>query len=175
MLGMEQAPRAFQGRIGGAKGIWIVDALDERPVRLPRRPDGKAYWIEITDSQLKFNPHPRDAIFPDKCRVTFEVNKYSKRLTPSSLNYQLMPILENRGVSQDVFIDLLRADLSSRVSEMEVAMDDGLALRKWNQENNPVSTERAQYGGIEMMGGLPESSPEKINWFVEVNALFFYH
>jgi len=164
---MDQAPSVFQGRIGGAKGVWMIDALDERPSRLART-DGKVYWIEISESQLKFKPHPIDALSPDKARNRFEVNKYSKKLSSSSLTFQLLPILEKAGVPREIFKRLLREDLSSRVSEMEVAMDDGLALRKWNQETNPVTQERFQYGGIEMAGGLPESISEKINWFVEV-------
>ena len=172
MLGMDQAPSVFQGRIGGAKGVWMVDALDERPPLLARS-NGKVYWIEITASQLKFKPHPIDALRPDGARLTFEVNKYSKKLSPSFLNFQLIPILENRGVPREVFMRLLREDLSSRVGEMEVAMDGGLDLRKWNQDTNPVSAERAQYGGVEMVGGLPESTAEKINWFVEVGSLLF--
>ena len=168
MLGMDQAPSVFQGRVGGAKGVWMTDALDERPPRCTRG-DGRAYWIEVTDSQLKFKPHPIDNLYPDPARSTFEVNKYSKKLAPSSLSFQLIPILENRGVPQEVFKQRLREDLSSRVSEMEVAMDDGLALRKWIQDTDPVTQARAQYGGIEMVGGLPESNSEKINWFVEVS------
>ena len=145
----------------------MIDPLDETPRAL----NDRNYWIEITDSQLKFESHNIDARYPDAARVTFEVNDYPKKLTPSHLNFQLLPILENRGVPAKVFIDLLEQDLTARVAEMEVAMDSGLALRKWNQTNNPVTEERAQYGGIEMQGGLPQSTAEKINWFVEVSLL----
>lgn len=147
----------------------MVDALDEAPRRLARE-DSKVYWIEVTDSQLKFAPHSIDALSPDNARVTFEVNKYSSKLSPGFLNFQLMPILEKGGVPQNIFKVLLEEDLSSRVGEQEVAMDDALSLRKWNQDVNPVVRERASFGGIEMLGGLPNSTPEKINWFVEVSG-----
>ena len=147
--------------------MWMIDPLDETPRAL----NDRNYWIEITDSQLKFEGHNIDARYPDAARVTFEVNDYPKKLTPSHLSFQLLPILENRGVPAKVFINLLEKDLTARVAEMEVAMDSGLALRKWNQTNNPVTEERAQYGGIEMQGGLPQSTAEKINWFVEVSLL----
>ena len=145
----------------------MVDVLDERPPSLARN-DGKVYWIEITESQQKFKPHPCDAYHPDEARVTFEVNNYPKSLSSSSLKYQLMPILENRGVPQEVFVALLKADLRSEYGTMEAAMDDGLALRTWNQKANPISENRAQNGGIEMLAGLPDSNAEKLNWFVEV-------
>ena len=164
---MDSVPCAFQGRIGGAKGMWMIDPLDETPAAL----NDRNYWIEITDSQLKFEGHNIDARYPEAARVTFEVNEYPKKLIPSHLNFPLLPILENRGVPARVFTNLLEKDLTARLAEMEVAMDSGLALRKWNQINNPVTEERAKYGGIEMQGGLPRSTAEKINWFVEVILL----
>ena len=166
-LGLDTVPSAFQGRICGAKGMWMVDALDER---LPNSQLGNGYWIEITDSQLKFEGHPADNLFPDRERVTFEVQTYSTRLSTASLNFQLMPILEDRGVPYEVFKRLLEEDLTAKVGELEVAMDSALALRKWNQDNNSVVEERLVNKGIDMLGGLPDSLAEKINWFVEVCA-----
>lgn len=163
MLGLDHVPSVFQGRIGGAKGIWMVDALDES---LPRNDRG--YWIEITDSQLKFEGDPKDNWFPDPERVTFEVQSYSRKLSTAALNFQLMPILEDRGVPYTVFKRLLEEDLTAKVGELEVAMDSALALRKWNQDNNSVTEERLTNKGIEMVGGIPDSLAEKINWFVEV-------
>ena len=144
--------------------MWIIDAQDETPSKRDRN-----YWIEITDSQLKFQGHARDDFHPESARVTFEVNAWAKRLSSSSLNFQLLPILVDRGVPPDVFATLLDQDLTARVGELEVAMDSGLALRKWNQEINPITDERARYGGVEMQGGLPLSRAETINWFTEVH------
>lgn len=142
----------------------MVDALDESI------PNGRGYWIEITDSQLKFEGHNSDQWAPDPKRVTFEVQNFSKKLSTATLNFQLMPILEDRGVPYVVFKRLLEEDLTSRISELEVAMQSALNIRIWNQENNPVTEERIQNKGIEMIGGLPWSLAEKINWFVEVIA-----
>ena len=144
----------------------MIDALDETPSR-----GGRNYWIEITDSQLKFEGHARDEIYPEPARVTFEVNAWAKKLSTSSLKFQLLPILVDRGVSPDVFAHLLDQDLTARVGELEVAMDSGLALRNWNQEINPNTEERARFGGIEMQGGLPLSTTETVNWFTEVICL----
>lgn len=161
-LGLDNVPCVFQGRIGGAKGMWMIDPQDETPSK-----QGRNYWIEITDSQLKFEGHALDDLHPDLARVTFEVNAWAKRLSSSSLNFQLLPILVDRGVPPDVFARLLDEDLTARVGELEVAMDSGLALRKWNQEIHPITEERERYGGIEMEGGLPLSRAETINWFTE--------
>ena len=164
ILGLDSVPSVFQGRISGAKGLWMIDALDES---LPDRPGG--HWIEITDSQLKFESDPMDKLYPDPERVTFEVHSYSKRLSTADLNFQLMPILEDRGVPYSVFKRLLEEDLTAKVAELETAMGSPLALRKWNQDNNSVTEERLVNKGIDMLGGIPDSLAEKINWFVEVS------
>lgn len=141
----------------------MVDILDETLQSCSRE-----FWIEVTDSQLKFEGHAVDDIYPDPNRVTFEVNSYSKKLSASALNFQLMPILANRGVPEEVFSRLLTEDLMEKVGVLEVAMDSGLALGKWNQDTNPVAGVRAYSKEIEMIGGIPLSTAEKINWFVEV-------
>lgn len=146
--------------------MWIVDALGET---LPRSERG--FWIEITDSQLKFEGHGADELYPDPARVTFEVHSYARPLSPAVLNFQLMPILINRGVPAEEMMRLLEEDLTAKVADLEVAMDSGLALRKWNQDNNSITSERLRTRSIEMQGGIPTSSSEKINWFVEVRTL----
>lgn len=141
----------------------MVDTLDE----VTEGPDGD-FWIEITDSQLKFEAIEEDQSYPDPQRVTFEVHSYARPLVPASLNFQLMPILADREVPFQVFSNLLEADLTAKVAELEAAMESGLAIRKWKQDVNPVAAERAAHG-IEMRGGMPSYFPEQINWFVEVS------
>ena len=162
MLDLDSVPCAFQGRFAGAKGMWMVDVLDEHP-----QTTGRGFWIEITDSQLKFESHPLDAYAPQENRMTFEVHDYVKRLQSSSLSFQLMVILENCGVPPDVLIHILQEDLTARVAELQVVMEYVLRLALWNQQNNPVSKQRSTMDGIEMQGGLPVSNAEKINWFLE--------
>ncbi|KAL8929504.1 MAG: hypothetical protein Q9208_001173 [Pyrenodesmia sp. 3 TL-2023] len=160
-LNLDRTPSIFQGRIAGAKGVWMVDSLDE----VIKGPDGD-FWIEITDSQLKFEGRDEDELYPDPERVTFEVSSYARPLVQANLNFQLMPILADRGVPFEVFRDLLEADLTAKVSDLESAMDSGLAIRKWNQDVNPVLAGRMAHG-VEMRGGIPSSLSETINWFVE--------
>lgn len=163
-LDLTQTPSVFQGRIGGAKGIWMIDALDEHHPE-----SGSNYWIENTASQVKFNGHPEDSLYQDELCTTFEVNDWSKKLAPSSLNFQFIPILEDRGVPYEVFQRLLQEDLTSKVADLKDAMADPASLRKWNQNNNPVAGERLTNGGVEMLAGVPKSLADRINWFLEVS------
>lgn len=74
-------PAAFQGRIGGAKGVWIrSDSADTASVA------DREIWIEISESQLKFEAHAEDLDDQtyDRDRVTFEVLKWTRSVSASS-------------------------------------------------------------------------------------------
>ncbi|KAF5861870.1 hypothetical protein ETB97_012421 [Aspergillus alliaceus] len=104
-------PSAFQGRIAGAKGLWMVDKHDSAIST------GSEVWIQITDSQLKIKPHPsywRDPV--DEEKLTFEVVKWSKPLHTVDLNTQLLAILEHGGHVKEYIADLTRAGIRA-VSE----------------------------------------------------------
>ena len=161
MLGLGgPSPSVFQGRIAGAKGIWMVDPLGETINSI--NPD---FWIEITESQSKFECYPDNL---DHSMLTFDVNQFSTPLKPAKLNYELMPILINRGVPCQVFEKLIEEDLTTRVQELEDAMSSPLLLRKWIQEKFSVKSQRRSHGFVEMIGGVPDLLAEKIIWFVEV-------
>ncbi|RMJ20958.1 hypothetical protein PHISP_08171, partial [Aspergillus sp. HF37] len=90
-LGISNTPSSFQGRIAGAKGLWMVDRH-----RSPVSDDD--IWIQVSDSQLKIKPHPHLWQEPvDQEQLTFEVVKWSKPLHPVDLNVQLLGILEHGG------------------------------------------------------------------------------
>jgi hypothetical protein len=90
-------PSAFQGRIAGAKGLWMVDG-ERSKHRVFSENGGDDIWIEISDSQLKIKPHPVDWKDPvDEEKLTFEVVNWSKPLHPVDLNIQLLAILEYGG------------------------------------------------------------------------------
>ncbi len=109
--------------------------------------------------------------------MTFDVCNWSRPLSSATLNEQLIPILVDRqrpnSSIETALKDLLEEDLSLRVSLLKAAMDDPLALRKWNQENNPVGNERANLEGIRNRGALPAELGEQINWLLEVNISWF--
>lgn len=157
---VDHLPSAFQARIGGAKGMWVVDPLGETLNDDP-------IWIEIADSQLKFEGHSNDSVYADPHRMTFEVHAYSSSLKPAVLNFQLMPILIDRGVDKGIFVTRLREDLNEKATHLVASMQDPLSLRSWNQENNPVTSFRIQEGSIRWEGALPGSIAEQINSLTE--------
>ncbi|KAL2866274.1 RNA dependent RNA polymerase [Aspergillus lucknowensis] len=97
-------PSSFQGRIAGAKGLWMVDSHHSQISA-----DGSDVWIQISDSQLKIKPHPREWQEPiDDEQLTFEVVKWSKPLHPVDLNIQLLAILDHGGHVKDYIAGLAR-------------------------------------------------------------------
>ena len=137
----------------------MVDALSEAHQGTTRD-----YWIEITDSQVKFESYTLN----EPAHLTFEVLSMSKPLSSATLNFQFMPILAECGVPGEVFERLLKEDLQREVFELEGAMESGLALRKWIQDNGSVIAKRSQSEALEMTGGLPTTLGARITWFVEV-------
>ena len=164
MLGLGDIPSAFQGRIAGGKGMWMVDATDEKQ----KDAEGEVnFWIELTSSQLKFEPHPIDTYAPEAGRLTFEVNTYSRKLTSTFLNFQWMTILVDRGVPYKVFATLLEEDLAAKVGEIEAAMDHPSSVRKWLQDTSSSFEGRAV--GTVGPGGIPDSNSSRIKECIDVS------
>ena len=163
--GLDDTPAVFQGRIAGAKGLWMVDESNEL---LPQSKGD--FWIEITDSQDKFEGHDCDKYSPEPARLTFEVNDYSKRLTSAYLNFQLLPILLHQGVDPEVFSKLLTDDLQREQEDSMQAMEIPIALRKRVQDNFDTTSERLACKGIVFQGGLPASLSEVIIFFLDVSV-----
>ena len=164
--GLDHVPSAFQARFAGAKGLWPCDMSGQTIPGTQRD-----IWIEITSSQVKFASHDIDKYNPDPARVTFEVNDYSKRLTPAALNFQLLPILLHQGVEYDVFRRLLQEDLTRKIDDLEQAMKHPVTLRKWVQDKNSTTNERIGFQGINMRGGLPSTLSEVVNFLLEVSSI----
>ncbi|CAG8079886.1 unnamed protein product [Penicillium olsonii] len=130
-LGITTAtPSCFQGRIAGAKGLWMVDrhqsSIGTEMV------DGDDIWIQISDSQLKIHPHSQDWFGPfDEEKLTFEVVNWAKPLHPVDLNIQLLGILQHgAGVLVKEYIAQL---IRNGVQQL---YDDFLEVLK---SNSPVS------------------------------------
>ncbi|EWY82913.1 hypothetical protein FOYG_14996 [Fusarium oxysporum NRRL 32931] len=79
-LGLDYLPSAIQGRIGSAKGIWVLD-IGTQPSRI---------WIETYKSQEKWN-----CDWEDPQHRTLEILTRSAGLEIAQLNHQFISILES--------------------------------------------------------------------------------
>ncbi|KAJ5637138.1 hypothetical protein N7490_007017 [Penicillium lividum] len=115
-------PSAFQGRIAGAKGLWMVDQPQSKHQSFSED-DGDDLWIEISDSQLKIHPHPQDWGEYDEEKLTFEVVNWSKSLHPVGLNTQILTILDYGAHVKDYIADLTRKGFEDLAKGLEEVLD----------------------------------------------------
>ncbi|PLB45957.1 putative RNA-directed RNA polymerase [Aspergillus steynii IBT 23096] len=133
----DNTPSCFQGRIAGAKGLWMVDRHQSHVSA-----GDDDVWIQISDSQLKIKPHPQTWQDPiDEEQLTFEVVKWSKPLHSVHLNIQLLAILEHGGYVSDHIADLTRLSIQSVYKDFaEVVQSDNPVLcRNLIQKIKPVA------------------------------------
>lgn len=152
--GKGEVPCAVQGRISGAKGLWIVDFRNSHPEVSPRN-----FWIEISPSQLKIKPHPRERWDADETQRTFEVLKWVSAAKEGTLNKQLIAILSDRGVSRDVLRAALISDISEITDSLFSAMDDPFAMRGWVQRQSQGS----RTGVNKTIGCFPADKRDQAN------------
>ncbi|OBT64708.1 hypothetical protein VE03_05870 [Pseudogymnoascus sp. 23342-1-I1] len=159
MLNLDYTPSAFQARIGGAKGMWIVDVKDL----------GDKTNIKIYPSQVKWDNR---SFFIDPCHRMFEVLRWSGPVRSATLNLQFLPILEDRGRKngkgmREVLSQMLENGLTYEIGRQRAAMDSPQSFRKWVRDTDPGITDRIKLGQVGYWAGLPKSQGEKLNLLLD--------
>lgn len=152
-------PSVVQGRIGGAKGLWIVDYENHYADRGLEND----FWIEVSESQLKIKPHPAHRLDADETQRTFEVLKHSGPTKEGHLNLQLITVLENGGVPRSVLENALVADTDNFSNNLMEAMHDPQALRLWIQEFSPSP----KVENTSLLGSFPSEKADQVNMLLD--------
>ncbi|KAI5121840.1 hypothetical protein M0805_003273 [Coniferiporia weirii] len=125
-------PTAVQGRIAGAKGLWLLHpdpkhrSLDEPP----------KIWIR--DSQIKVN-HPPTSEW-GRSHLIFDLVRIQRLTVPSSLYMQTIQNMSYNGVKDKVFEKLLEVGLKKEIG----------ALATWDGPNARTHLAKA----VENVGGI---------------------
>lgn len=138
-------PCAIQGRIGGAKGLWIVS---------PDLDMDSGDWIEIRSSQKKFTtglPDPMLANTLDPIHFTFDLVKNAFCLYPSHLNTQFIQCLAAGGVPVQVFLELLTEHIGN-VSDILTDIRNTQVLRDWLVKSGGIQGRRQIAEGLGQHG-----------------------
>ncbi|KAK2748968.1 hypothetical protein FQN57_007251 [Myotisia sp. PD_48] len=133
VLGLSNHPTCFQGRIAGAKGLWIVAQNDDDPGNRSQR----GHWIKINSAQLKIQPPPCDErLRLDDHHLTFDVNDWSKALRPVNVNTQFLMVLQHGGVKKDYLASLVEKEADTYYAMMldVLQSDDPVKCRRWVQQ-----------------------------------------
>lgn len=150
-------PSAMQGRIGGAKGMWIISGEPQS-----RMADDLDIWIEITKSQLKFEPpwEDREDDRPyNKHRLTFNLLKYSCGTSRTDLHISFIPILADRGVPKSVIAKIMTDRLHNERKELLNMLCDPSTLYDWVTKESAATDDD---GKVRWQAALPLSLSEKI-------------
>ena len=160
----DKMPCIFQGRIGGAKGVWMLSA----PIGTTD-PSHLDVWIEITKEQRKFNSHAEDLNDNtyDPSRLTLDIVKDGMIPVASSLHIAFIPILIDRGVPKEKLIQLMNERLDFERDELLELIAYPERLRKWINEQASVMEEGNRNRGIAWQANLPIALSEKIILFLE--------
>lgn len=151
-------PSVFQARINGAKGVWIRSAPTDSTISFHND-----IWIEINDSQKKFDPHDEDT--PQSFNIhrwTFEVIRFSHSLSPTALHLAFVPILFDRGVKLDEMQRLVTKALDDEKKDLLIAVTNPLHMRSWINQRFSNSEERRRTDGLRWQASLPMTLAEKI-------------
>jgi hypothetical protein len=156
-LGLFDLPSAIQGRMGSAKGLWIVDIHDP----------GADDWIETYPSQRKWNCVQTDAF-----QRTLEVHSVSHELRSAQLNLQFLPVLEDRARDpkkmRDNIGDIVADDLNKTMGSLTSSISDPLQFRQWVHSNFSSSrTDRLQHQQVPFIGGLPKRPEDVMNFLLD--------
>lgn len=117
-----ELPCAVQGRIGGAKGVWLV---------APELDLNAGDFIQIRKSQHKFKTGlPQLDMNTDPLHYTFDLVKNAICIYPSNLNTQFIQCMASGGVPTAVFLEILDEYLQ-RLAMVVTENRNILILRDW--------------------------------------------
>lgn len=156
-------PSVFQARIGPWKGLWFVSDLTRDSV--------ENVWLEVNDSQQKFECHTED--YDEKSydprRMTFEVVSWSRRPSPSEFYVDYLPILEDRGVHRTCMKKFVLESLDGAREDLQTSLGSPETFLRWLDTNIPVSDETLD-GKDVLKAMMPKSRGGKVKKLLEVGC-----
>lgn len=155
-LGLTDIPSAVQGRIGSAKGMWLMDVSDM----------SDEDWIETYPSQRKWK-----CDFADPFHRTLEIRTMASELRSASLNLQFLPVLEDRAKDRrqmrQAIANRLKKDLEHQFDVQKAAFKSPIQFRQWVHESWSSRAERVKSGHIQFLAGLPDSKEETLKFLLD--------
>lgn len=156
VLGLVTIPTAIQGRLGSAKGMWMVDPTE----------DSQEEWIETYPSQRKWVCDESE-----EAHRVLEVRSWSTELTSASLNIQFLPILEDRApdprAMRATFVRNMVSESKAEIEVLKQALQCPELFRKWARDNTKGGQQRLLNCGVSFLGGLPDSYEDIMNFLVD--------
>ncbi|KJR81489.1 RNA-dependent RNA polymerase [Sporothrix schenckii 1099-18] len=154
-LELSDLPVAVQGRIGSAKGMWILDTEDI----------GREDWIETYPAQRKWQCDGLDA-----GHRTLEICTYASEARSASLNLQFISLLEDRAIDKArvrrVLGGILEGGLTRDLAEQREALESPLLFASWAYENAQYRKDHVVHCQVPFLGGLPDRDEDAIQFLL---------
>ncbi|KAH8817394.1 RNA dependent RNA polymerase-domain-containing protein [Xylogone sp. PMI_703] len=162
-LGLSELPSAFQGRIGGAKGLWLLDIEDD---------GSSGMWIKIYQSQSKWKRGEKEIEIHPAHR-TFDVSAMSTPCKPARVNEQFLALLDHGETESQIMGEtiahILEEELRYKAEQLNNARESPQKLRRWVHSE---SGNRKKSGSTSSnVGSLPEESSDQINMLLDAGFL----
>ncbi|KAG8899017.1 hypothetical protein FRC00_002046, partial [Tulasnella sp. 408] len=113
--GLQSFPTAVQGRIAGAKGLWILNPNDQE--------DRPHIWITTSQVKIRYTEKELDE---DPSRRIFDLLRVAQVKEPVRLSTQPIVNFAHNGVPHTVFTELLQESLKSSIDHV---------LDEWESDN----------------------------------------
>lgn len=155
-LGLSTIPSAVQGRLGSAKGMWIIDVTDT----------SDDVWIETFPSQRKWDMDWDK----DPEHRTLEIRNVASIPRSASFNLQFLPVIEDRAIDKNLMRvaieDLLKSNLQATLDDQKRALQNTLQFRQWVHENGTHKHDRL-IGHVPYKGAMPREDDELMNCMLD--------
>ncbi|OAA56359.1 RNA-dependent RNA polymerase [Niveomyces insectorum RCEF 264] len=155
-LELSDLPTAVQGRLGSAKGMWLLDPDDT----------GREDWIETYPSQRKWQ-----CDFADENQRTLEVRNFAAEVRSASLNLQFIPVLEDRALDKRrmrrVIGGILAASIRQDLDDQRRALEHPLLFASWVHENQRDRNEHVLHSHVPFLGGLPDKDEDVLRFLLD--------
>lgn len=150
-LVLTSPPCAIQGRLGSAKGMWIIDVTDTTD----------EIWIETYPSQRKWLLEAAN----DEEHRTLEIRSLPpEKLRSANLNLQFLPVLEDRATDKQAMREtmglMLQDNLRLELNDQKQSLKDPIQFQKWISSDSAHRTDRLARGHVSFQGGLPQEDEE---------------
>jgi len=135
--------------------MWIINVTDT----------GEEDWIETYPSQRKWKCDETDAE-----HRTLEIRGHAAEVKSSHLNFQFLPVLEDRAKNKKELrlsiADLLRTSLRDDIDSQKKAIADPLTFLQWVADHAASRHERVINGEVQFLGGLPNRDEEVLTFLL---------
>lgn len=142
-LGLPYRPTAFQARIAGAKGMFLLNPNDVSPDEPPK------IWIRNSQKKINHPPFADSSVFLNRALLILDFLNPSKVTVGTRLSGYSILNLSHNGVPTDVFEALIRKDLEEEIGPLTRWDESMIPLAKAISSTGRITGVRLQrYAGV---------------------------